>query len=103
MFVFSGISRYKRLQGDRCSDVCSSDLAVKALAREAAQRRGQDLAPARLDVLLSDLRHTTSILALTANGRYSITNEHSFSIEPARKSVVYRIVCCHIGRHLGTC
>src|SRR5262249_35862692 len=52
---------------------------VKALAREAAQGGGQDLAPARRDVLLCDLWHSTSILALTANGRSSITNEASFS------------------------
>src|SRR5262245_57549099 len=52
---------------------------VKALTREAALGAGQDLAPARRDVLLGDLWHSTSILALTENGRFSITNEASFS------------------------
>src|SRR5262249_19067262 len=51
---------------------------------EAALGGGQDLAPARRDVLLRDLWHSTSILALTANGRFSITNEASFSFVEVR-------------------
>src|SRR5262249_14946603 len=51
---------------------------VKALLPKAAQSGGQDLAPARLDVLFGDLRHWASILTLTENGRYSIKNEYSF-------------------------
>src|SRR5262249_31284973 len=53
--------------------------AVKALAGEGAQRRREDLAPASVDVLLGDLGHATSILALTENDRFSIKNESSFS------------------------
>src|SRR5262249_7117000 len=52
--------------------------AVEALTCESAQGGREDLAPARLHVLLGDLRHATSILALTANAHYSIKNEHSF-------------------------